>query len=184
MEPDNQDKPSSSIIVKNNATPMKRLLIILFAPAILLVAYVRHYARSNFYRLPTWDELLGFSLLGIPLSFVISYAMWKDLETKVILTNKTITRKQPLSRQLHIEWNNLKEIRIASERKGIQITFKKKKPNFMSNHHNQIQCPPGFMFRRKGLPKGAAALILEKIDMYEIPIKGKREYLEEIAGLS
>jgi hypothetical protein len=60
------------------------------------------------------------------------------------------------------------------------LIFTRNKGSALFNDNKRIFCPPGLSKERPFLSREAANLILKKIDLYNISIKGKRELLEEI----
>ncbi len=164
-------KQQKTIMVKNNIAPIKKLLMMLLVPALLaLMGYIILLEENAFNQPSPLVPIVMFSFIAAPFVFYSSIAMWKDLETQIILTSENIIRKQPLSKEFHMIWNDIKQIAIA-ERKKRLIELR-----FTSNRDNHICC----LF--PGLSGDAANLMLEKIDLYKIPIKGKREHLERLLG--
>jgi hypothetical protein len=137
-----------------------------------------------------FKDILLFTPIAAPFVFYVSYKMWKDLETKIILTNERIIRKQPFSKDLHMSWSDINKVTIGKAMKGkiqdrtrVYLMFTRKKQRFLFNRGETIHCPSAGLFSKdNSLSRDAANLLLRNIDLYRIPIKGERELLEAMAG--
>jgi hypothetical protein len=172
------DRQHKTTIVANPVTPMKQLLTILFTPVVLVLCLVYLSFTENDSSLLSPIAIIAFTIIAGPFALAVSYAMWKDLVTQIILTNDNIIRKPPRGKTLYLRWNDIKTITIVN-RGGIQLRFTRKKQNFFSSRDNHILCPPGFLFTNT-LTKEAVHFILQKSQLYKIPIQGKKEQLKEI----
>ena len=184
------DNQQNKITVTNDVTLKKRLSTILFFPALLAICFSVFYSKGMSPEPITFKDILLFTPIAAPFVFYVSYKMWKDLETKIILTNEIIIRKQPFSKDLHLSWRNIIKVTIGKVMKGnnqektrILLAFVGKKQSSLFNRNETIHCPSaGFFGKDNPLSRDAANLVLRNIDQYRIPIKGERELLEEMAG--
>ena len=177
------------IIIKVDVTPVKRLLTILFFPALVAFSLFAIYLLELFQKdnpFPLMD-LLRFSPIVAPLVIYVSYQLWKELETQIILTNKHIVRIRPFNKILRINWSDIKTISIGPFKTGenhekthINLVLTRKRQKHLSRRDKRIFCPPDSFFNKKTLTRDAANLILRNIDLYKIPIEGDRVILEEI----
>ncbi len=183
------DDQQNKIIVANNVTLKKQLFTILFFPGLLALCFSGLYLDETPYGPILLKDILRFCLIVSPLIFYVSYKMWKDLETKIILTNEKIIRTQPFGKDLHMRWSDIKRVTIGAvikkniqDRTRVYLMFTGKKHSSLSSRAETIHCPSaGFFSKGNLLSRDAANLILRNIDMYSIPIKGEKERLEELA---
>jgi hypothetical protein len=183
------DDQQNKIIVANNVTLKKQLFTILFFPGLLALCFSGLYLDETPYGPIFLKDILRFCLIVSPLIFYVSYKMWKDLETKIILTNEKIIRTQPFGKDLHMRWSDIKRVTIGAvikkniqDRTRVYLMFTGKKHSSLSSRAETIHCPSaGFFSKGNLLSRDAANLILRNIDMYSIPIKGEKERLEELA---
>ena len=180
-------KQQNEIIIEDNVTLTKRLLTIIFFPAMLAFCFVWLYVFEMSHEGIEVTDTLIFLPIVAPFVFYVYNRMLKDLETKIILTNEKIFRKQPFSKECHMSWSDIEKITIGPghHRGPFQffggknsLMFTRKKREFLSNFYNHIHCPPEV---ERYLSADAAKLILRNIALYRIPIEGKIELLEEIS---
>ena len=183
MEVERPDKREKRIIIEPNVTLLSRLIAILLAPAIVVGSVIRIFAKGyNTYPF-SLDHVLGFSFIAGPFVFYISYKLWKALGTKVILTDQKIIEKTTSGKEQHLYWSVIKKISIIKNNKTncIHFVFYRKKRVVPFDSDSPISCPPGAFSSTTNLSKEATSLILNKIDLYKIPIKGERGLLEELS---
>jgi hypothetical protein len=116
------DRQHKTTIVANPVTPMKQLLTILFTPVVLALCLVYLSFTENDSSLLSPIAIIAFTIIAGPFALAVSYAMWKDLVTQIILTNDNIIRKPPRGKTLYLRWNDIKTITIVN-RGGIQYTL-------------------------------------------------------------
>jgi hypothetical protein len=198
-------KKQKIITVENNVTPLIRLLAILFAPVVLAICFWVIFIMetdglspsSNYIEviggciykmltqgstecLPDLGYIILCSILGGPFAFFISYKFWKILKTKIILTDQRIIKKPPSGKEIQLYWNEIKKIEISSGKGGNLLIFTRNERSALFDDSNRILCPPNPNKERPFISREAANLILKKIDLYNISIRGNRELLEEI----
>jgi len=174
------------IIIESNITPITRKITILSGPAMLVGFFAMIFIKGlNKYSF-SLDHIFAFLPIAGPFAFFISYKFWKALGTKVILTDQKITKKAPSGKELHLNWSEIKKISIIKnlDTNCIHLVFSRKKRMVPFDNTNRILCPPGTFFSKTYLPEDAASLILNKIDLYKIPVRGTRGFLEEIVNNS
>jgi hypothetical protein len=205
MEFEQPGKKQKTITVENEITPARRLVVLLLGPGILVGFFWAIFIIEN-EGLPAWSNMidvlggcilklltegnteclpdLGYiilcTILGGPFAFFITYKVWQDLKTKIILTDQKIIKKQPFGKEIQLYWSEIKKVRILSAKESNQLVFTRNKGSALFNDNKRIFCPPGLNKESPFLSRDAANLILKKIDLYNISIKGKRELLEEI----
>jgi hypothetical protein len=130
--------------------------------------------------LPDLGYIILCTILGGPFALFITYKIWQDLKTKVILTDQKVIKKQPFGKETQLYWREIKRVKIISADTFNQLVFTKSKGSALFSDNGRIFCPPDLNNEKPLLSREAASLILEKIDRYNISIKGNREYLEEI----
>lgn len=205
MEFEQPGKKQKTITVENKITPARRLVVLLLGPGILVGFFWAIFiieneglpARSNMIDvlggcilklltegntecLPDLGYIILCIVLGGPFAFFITYKVWQDLKTKVILTDQKIIKKQPFGKEIQLYWREIKKVKIISADAYNQLVFTKSKGAALFNDNSRIFCPPDLNKERPFLPREAANLILKKIDRYNISIKGNRALLEEI----
>jgi len=191
--------------VENRMTPFQQLGVILITPACLVVifwagfiieneglstssAYLELIAgcilnlltQGNTECLPDSGYIILCTILGGPFGFYCTYKIWQSLKTKVILTDQKIIKKQPFGKEIQLNWSEIKKVRIISAEKGTQLVFTRTKGPAFFDDNSRIFCPPALNNERPFISPDAATLILKKIDLYNISIKGNRALLEEI----
>jgi len=208
MEVEKPSQKQKRITVGIEVTLPKRLLAILFAPAILTVLFWAFFiiekdglsgslnvfivlwgcinnifTHGNTDCLPSLDYIIACSILGGPFAFYISYKWWKALRTKVILSNQSLLRKPPSGTGLQLRWSEIKKIYITENTKDdfINLIFTRNKRYRPFDNKNYIVLD-AYPMSKKNWLWDAAGLILENIDRYKIPIKGERKILQEIAN--
>ena len=205
MEFEQPGKKQKTITVENEITPARRLVVLLLGPGILVGFFWAIFIIEN-EGLPAWSNMmdvlggcilkllaegnteclpdLGYiilcTILGGPFAFFITYKIWQDQKAKIILTDQKIIKKQPFGKEIQLYWSEIKNVRILSAKESNQLIFTRNKGSALFNDNKRIFCPPGLNKERPFLSREAANLILKKIDLYNISIKGKRELLEEI----
>jgi hypothetical protein len=180
-------KKQNMITVENKVSPLQKLGTILIAPVILVVCFWLIFGAEN-EGLPLGPDfikdLVGYiilcSILGGPFVFFISYKILQNLKTKVILTDQKIIKKLPSGKEIQLYWNEIKYITIISIDAGTQLHLTKNKGLAIFDDNNRVHCPSAPNKEKPFLSRDAANLILKKIDLYNISVKGKRELLEEI----
>jgi len=205
MEFEQPGKKQKAITVEKEITPAKRLVVLLLGPGILVGFFWAIFIIEN-EGLPSWSNMidvlggcilnllaegnteclpdLGYiifcTILGGPFAIFITYKIWQDLKTKVILTDQKIIKKQPFGKEIYLYWREIKKVRIISADAYNQLVFTRGKGSALFNDSSRIFCPPDLKKEKPFLSRDAANLILKKIDLYKISIKGNRELLEEI----
>ena len=180
MEVERPIKKPTQIIIGNDATLKQRLIAIFLGPLLLAICFLKIHFKEYGYFVPSLDYILACSVLAFPFAFYISYKWYRNLGIKVILTDQQVIKKPQSGQALYLYWSEIKKIYIKAnpENKIVNLTFTRKKRYRLFDKKNQIHCPPGAVLNRKYLPRDAVGLILKKIDLYKIPVKGDRSMLE------
>jgi len=184
MEVERPDKRKKRIIIEPNVTLQSRLIAILLAPAIVVLGVIGIFAKGHNTYPFSMDHVLGFSIIAGPFVFFISYKLWKALGTKVILTDQKIIEKTTSGKEQHLYWSAIKKISIIknNETNCIHFVFSRKKRVVpFDRDDSPISCPPGAFSSTTNLSEEATSLILNKIDLYKIPVKGESGLLEELS---
>ena len=183
MKTEGTDNQQKRIIVKNNVTLQSRLAAILFVPAILVLAVIKIFAKGYNTHSFSVEHVVGFSIIAGPFLLYISYKLWKDLGTKVILTDQKIIEKPRSGKGLQFTWREIKKINITKNPKAgsIHFVFSNKKRVLLFDNDSRIFCPPGTILGKGHLSEDAISFILEKIDTYKIPVKAPKGLLAELA---
>ena len=183
VEVERPDKQEKRIIIEPNVTLKSRLMVILFAPAILVLCVIGAYRTLGETPPVSLDFLLGLFFIASPFAFFISYKLWKGLGTKVILTDQKIIEKTTSGKEQHLYWSAIKKISIIKNNKTncIHFVFSRKKRVVPFSSDSPISCPPDAFSSTTNLSEEATSLILNKIDLYKIPVKGESGLLEELS---
>ena len=181
--PDNQEK---RIIIETKATPLSRLTTILFIPALVAAGVIRIFAKGHNSYPFSLDHVLGFAFIAAPFALFISYKMLKAFGTKVILTNQKVINKTSFGEERQFYWGEIKKINIAknTDTNCFHFIFSKKKRSVPFDNDSRIFCPPEVFFGKTNMSEDATSLILNKIDLYKIPVKGEKGLLEELSKRS
>jgi hypothetical protein len=179
MEIEKSDNQKKRLIVENNVTLLSRLGAILLPPAIIAMGFIKIHAKGHNTYPFSLEHVLGYSVIAGPFAFFISYKLWKALGTKVILTDQKIIKKTTSGKEQHLNWSEIKRINITknADNNGIQFVFYTKQIAIPFNNAGRIFCPPGALFNKTILSEDATRLILKKIDLYKIPVKGHKKAL-------
>ena len=205
MEVEQSNKKQKVLTIEKEITPVRRLAVLLLGPGILVGLFwavfiieneglpagsnmidvlggciLKMLTQGNAECLPDPGYIILCTILGGPFAFFITYKIWQDLKTKVILTDQKIIKKQPSGKEIQLYWSEIKKVRIISVDAGSQLIFTRNKGSALFNDSKRIFCPPNLNKERPFLSRDAANLILKKIDRYNISVKGNRELLEVI----
>ena len=195
----------NEITIAREIAPLKRLGVILLTPAMLVAFFWAIFIieteslspRSDFLMvlagcikglitegssecLPDLGYIIFCSILGGPFAIIISYKIWQALNTKILLTDQSITKKQPWGKKIQFGWNEIKKIKIFEGDKGAELMFTRNSGSALCDNSNRLFCLLILRYERPSLSSAAANLILNKIDTYSIFVTGDREALEQM----
>ncbi len=193
------------ITIAREIAPLKRLGAILFTPALFVAFFWAIFIieteglspRSDYFLVlagcikglitegstecvPDLGYIVFCSILGGPFVIIISYKIWQALNTKIVLTEQSIIKKQPWNKKIQFGWNEIKKIEIFEGLKGTELMFTRNSGSALFGNSNRFFCPLILRNKRASLSSAAANLILNKIDTYSIFVKGDREALEQM----
>lgn len=205
MQVNQPGKQQKIITIENEASLVKQLVVILlptvglslFFWAIFIVENEGLSTSSDFgwallgciYKMlsqgctecvPDLGYIILCTILGGPFAFIISYKIWQNLKSKVILTDQRIVQKQASGREIQLYWKEIKKIKILGGDGWTQLVLTNNTGSALLGDNNRIFCPSTPKKGRPSIPPDAANLILKKIDLYKISVKGDRTLLEEI----
>ena len=202
MQADRPGKKEQIMTVENKVAPSKQMFMILIVPLLLVFCFwaifiienqglppnsdylnviagciYKMVSQGNTGCLPDLGYILICTIIGGPFAFWCSYKIWQNQKSKIILTDQKIIKKKPFGKEIQLYWSEIKKIKIISGDAGTQLFFTRNKGLGLFDNKNRIFCPPSLKQERPFLPPDAVNLILSKIDLYNIPIKGEKALL-------